>query len=97
MREHKRKAEADLQTITGYAQDLITATADLTGAKVDEARKRLNEALEQGKQTYGEVRDQALNTVKVADDFICDNPYVAVGIGVGLGVLIGFLLRGDRD
>ena len=97
MSRHKRRAKGDLETISGYARDLITATADLTGEKVDEARKQLNDALEQGKEKYNEVRDQALSSVRVADDFICDNPYAAVGIGVVVGVVIGFLLRGRRD
>lgn len=85
-----------METLSGYARDLITATADLTGAKVDEARQRLNDALDQGKEKYSEVRDQALSSVRVADDFICDNPYAAVGIGVAVGVVVGFLLRRGR-
>jgi ElaB/YqjD/DUF883 family membrane-anchored ribosome-binding protein len=97
MSKHKRKAAADLQTIAGYAHDLMTATADLTGEKVDQARKRLNDALEQAKETYGEVREQALSTVRVADDFISDNPYAAVGIGVAVGMVLGLLLRRSRD
>ena len=97
MNKHKKTPVAELESISGYARDLMTATADLTGTKVDEARKRLNDALEQGKEKYNEVRDQALSSVRVADEFICDNPYAAVGIGVALGVVIGFLVRGHRD
>jgi ElaB/YqjD/DUF883 family membrane-anchored ribosome-binding protein len=97
MNKHKRKAAADLDTISGYAHDLMTATADLTGEKVEAARQRLGQALEQGKETYDEVREQALSSVRVVDDFISDNPYAAVGIGVVVGVAIGFLLRGHRD
>jgi ElaB/YqjD/DUF883 family membrane-anchored ribosome-binding protein len=94
MRKHERRAVADLDLIASYAQDLMTATADVTGERVDNARRHLSEALGQGKETYEEVREQALSSVRVADDFISDNPYAALGIGVGVGVLIGFLLRG---
>ena len=97
MNKHKRKAAADLDTISDYANDLMTATAELTGEKVEIARKRLSQALEQGKETYDEVREQALSSVRVVDDFISDNPYAAAGIGVAIGVAIGFLLRGRRD
>jgi ElaB/YqjD/DUF883 family membrane-anchored ribosome-binding protein len=97
MSKHKRRGAGDLDMIAGYAQDLITATADVTGEQVENARKHLNEALAQGKETYEEVREQALSSVRIVDDFISDNPYAAVGIGVGVGVLIGFLLRGKRD
>ena len=97
MNKHKRRAAADLGNIASYAQDLMTATADLTGEKVETARKRLNQALEQGKETYEDVREQALSSVRVVDDFISDNPYAAVGIGVVVGVAIGFMLRGRRQ
>jgi len=97
MSKHRQRAAADWDTISGYAHDLITATAELTGEKVDTARKRLTEALEQGKETYDEVRDQALSSVRVVDDFISDNPYAAVGIGVVVGVAIGFVLRRRRN
>jgi len=82
--------------IAKQAQELLAATVDVTEEKVAEARKRLNEALEQGKEVYEDVREGAMEGVKVAHEFISDNPYAALGIGVGLGVLIGFLLRG-RD
>ena len=97
MSKRKRNTGADLDRISGYAHDLISATADLTGEKVGEARERLNEALEQGKETYEEVREQALSNVRVVDDFVSDNPYAAVGIGVAVGIAIGFLLRGRGD
>ena len=97
MSKHKRRSAPDVETISDCARDLMTATADLTGEKLQEARKRVNDALEQGKEKYNEVRDQALSSVRVADDFICDNPYAAVGIGVAVGVVLGFLLRGRRD
>jgi ElaB/YqjD/DUF883 family membrane-anchored ribosome-binding protein len=96
MRKHKRSAAVGLDMIASHAQDLITATADVTGEKVENARKYLSEALEQGQETYEDVREQALSSVRVVDDFISDNPYAAVGIGVGVGVLIGLLLRGRR-
>ena len=97
MNKRKKNTAVDLDIISGYAHDLMTATADLTGEKVENARKRLNDALEQGKERYAEVRAQALSSVRVADDFISDNPYAALGIGVAVGIAIGFLLRGRRD
>lgn len=97
MSKHKGKATVNLETISGYARDLMTATADVTGENVNQARKRLNDALELAREKYDDVRQQTLSTVRVADDFIGDNPYAAVGIGVVLGVAIGFLLRGRRD
>jgi ElaB/YqjD/DUF883 family membrane-anchored ribosome-binding protein len=96
MSKPRHRAARDTQGIAEQARELVSATADITQEKVAEARKRLNEALEQGREVYSDVRERAMDGAKAADEFIRENPYAAVGIGVGVGVLIGFLLRG-RD
>ena len=96
MSRPRHQATRDMDDITKQAQELLAATADVTEEKVAEARKRLNEALEQSKEVYNDVREGAMEGVKAAHEFIQENPYAALGIGVGVGVLIGFLLRG-RD
>ena len=83
------------------ARALIAATADVAGDKVVEARKRLAAALESGREMYGRVRDKAVEGAKVADQTVRENPYQSIAIGVGVGVLVGYLLArrcsGDRD
>ena len=71
---------------------MLTATADVAGEKVGEARKRLATALESGKEIYGRVRDRAVEGAKVADQTVRENPYQAIAIGVGVGALLGYLL-----
>ena len=75
---------------------MLAATADVAGEKVAEARKRLNKALDQGREVYDDMRERAVDGAKAADEFIRENPYAAIGIGVGVGVLIGLLLHGRR-
>jgi ElaB/YqjD/DUF883 family membrane-anchored ribosome-binding protein len=74
------------------ARNLMTATADVAGAKVGEARKRLAAALERGKEIYGRVRVKAVEGAKVADQTVRENPYQAIGIALGVGALIGYLV-----
>ena len=71
----------------------------MAGEKVGEARKRLAAALENGKEIYGRVRDKAVEGVKATDQAVRENPYQAIGIALGAGVLIGYLLarRGSRN
>jgi ElaB/YqjD/DUF883 family membrane-anchored ribosome-binding protein len=85
-----------VQEIAEQARELLAATADVTGEKVAQARKRLNNALDQGREFYDDMRERAAEGAKAADEFVRENPYAAVGIGVGVGVLIGLLLRGRR-
>jgi ElaB/YqjD/DUF883 family membrane-anchored ribosome-binding protein len=89
----------DVSRLAEDARALMTATADVTGEKVDEARKRLAAALENGKEIYGRVRDRAVEGAKVADKTVRANPYQAIAIGVGVGALVGYLLgrRCSRD
>jgi ElaB/YqjD/DUF883 family membrane-anchored ribosome-binding protein len=74
------------------AHALLTATADVAGEKVGEARKRLAAALENAKQIGGRVRDRAVAGAKATDAAVHEHPYQAIAIGVGVGVLIGYLV-----
>jgi len=82
----------DVAQLAEDARALLTATADVAGEKVGEARKRLAAALERGRAIAGNVRDKAVEGAKVVDQSVRDNPYQAVAIGVGVGALIGYLV-----
>jgi ElaB/YqjD/DUF883 family membrane-anchored ribosome-binding protein len=79
-------------TLAEDARALMAATADVAGEKVSEARKRLANALESGKEIYGRVRDKAVEGAKAADEVVREHPYQAIAIGVGVGALLGFLV-----
>ena len=74
------------------AQALLNATADVAGDKVTAARKRLASALESGRAALNEVRDKAIAGAKATDEAIHEHPYQAMGMALGVGALIGFLL-----
>jgi ElaB/YqjD/DUF883 family membrane-anchored ribosome-binding protein len=91
MSKQSQSADNDLGTLAEDARALMAATADVAGDKVNEARKRLAAALENGKQIYGNVRDKAVEGAKAADKTVRENPYQAIAIAVGVGALIGYL------
>ena len=99
MNKQTQAISDDLNTLADDARALMTATADVAGDKVVEARKRLAAALEKGKEMYGHVREQAVEGAKAADQTVRENPYQAIALGVGVGVLLGYLLgrRCGRD
>ncbi len=92
MDKHKHAAGNDLGTLAEDARALMTATADVAGEKVAEARKRLVSALENIKEIAGNVRDQAVAGAKATDEAVRENPYKAAGIALGVGMLFGFLI-----
>ena len=75
------------------AQALLAATAHVAEEKVVEARKRLTAAIEKGRETWNQVQEKAIAGAKATDQMIRDNPYKTLGIALGVGVLIGYLLR----
>jgi ElaB/YqjD/DUF883 family membrane-anchored ribosome-binding protein len=75
------------------AQALLAATAHVAEEKVVEARKRLTAAIEKGRETWNNVQEKAIAGAKATDQVIRDNPYKALGIALGVGAIIGYLLR----
>jgi len=82
----------DVSQLADDARALLTATADVAGEKVGEARKRLAAALDRAKAIGGCVRDQAVAGAKATDEAVHAHPYQAIAIGVGVGALLGFLV-----
>ncbi len=99
MNERTYTDHNDIGSLTEDARALMTATADVAGEKVAEARKRFNAALEGGKEIYGMVKDKAVEGMKATDKAVREHPYQAIGISLGVGALIGFLVarRNSRN
>ena len=79
-------------TLAEDARNLMSATADVAGEKVGEARKRLAAALESGKEIYDRVREKAVEGAKATDQAVHEHPYQAIGIAVGVGAILGYLV-----
>jgi ElaB/YqjD/DUF883 family membrane-anchored ribosome-binding protein len=92
MNKQTQAISNDMGQLAEDARALMTATADVAGEKVGEARQRLAAALERGKAIYGRVREQAVEGAQAADEAVHEHPYQAIGIAFGVGVLIGCLV-----
>ncbi len=90
------KLFADLQAVVHDAEALLKATAGLAGEKVQEVRARAEETIKQARARIDSIEDDALGRVKelasTADGYVRDNPWRAVGVAAGIGVLIGLFL-----
>jgi ElaB/YqjD/DUF883 family membrane-anchored ribosome-binding protein len=101
MSKHTQAPNNDIGTLAEDAHALMTATADVAGEKVGEARKRLAAALESGKEIYGRAHAKAVDCAKATDEAVHEHPYQAIGIALGVGALLGYLVlrrysRNDR-
>ena len=87
---------ADLKTVMEDAEALLKATSTLTGEKVQEVRARAEESLRQAKVRLSEVEEEAMRRAReiadAADEYVQENPWQAVGIAAGIGLVVGLLL-----
>lgn len=97
MAESKEKLVSDFKVLIGDAEELLRATAAQAGEKATVARQRIEQSLQEGRRTLSEaenvLRDKAKEASKIADDYVRENPWSAVGIAAGIGVILGLLIR----
>ncbi len=90
------KLLADLQTVVADAEALLKATAGHAGEKVQEARARAEESLAAARERLVDAEEDALKQarelVTSGEEYVRENPWAAVGIAAGVGVLVGLLL-----
>jgi len=78
-------------TLAHNSRDLMEATAGIVNDKVEEARNRVAAALKRSAELAANVRDKAAAGAKATDKAIRENPYKALAIAVGVGILIGLV------
>ncbi len=86
----------DLTAVIRDAENLLRATAAQTGDKVEEIRARAEETVRQAKERLAGVEEQALEHARVfageADQYVRGNPWQAVGVAAGVGLVLGLLM-----
>lgn len=93
----KEKLVSDFKVLLGDAEELLKATASQAGERVAAARKRIEESLEEGKTTLGGaedfITDKSKEAAQAAEAYVRENPWNAVGIAAGIGLILGLLIR----
>jgi ElaB/YqjD/DUF883 family membrane-anchored ribosome-binding protein len=93
----KDKLINDLKTLVGDAEELLRATTSQAGEKVAVARQKIEQSLVEGKKALADaekvVFDRAREGADIADDYVRENPWNAVAIAAGVGLLLGLLIR----
>jgi ElaB/YqjD/DUF883 family membrane-anchored ribosome-binding protein len=86
----------DLTAVVRDAESLLRATAAQTGDKVEEIRARAQESVRHAKARLATLEDQALEQARAlagdADEYVRGNPWQAVGIAAGVGLVLGLLM-----
>lgn len=96
----KEKLMQDLRVVVADAEELLRATAGQAGEKVSAARERIQENLAAAKERLAAAQEAVVastkQAAKVTDEYVHENPWKAVGIAAGAGLIIGMLISRGR-
>lgn len=96
MEVSKEKLMEDLRLVVSDAEELLRATANQAGEGAAAVRARIQENLQTVKENLVDaetaVIERTRQAAKVADQYVHDNPWKAIGIAAGVGALVGMLI-----
>jgi ElaB/YqjD/DUF883 family membrane-anchored ribosome-binding protein len=79
------------------AEELLKASANQAGEKISVARQKIEQSLVEGKKSLADAEKLVIKKGKeaadVADDYVRENPWSAVGIAAAAGLVLGLLMR----
>ena len=83
--ENAKNLMDDLRAVVADAEELLRATADQAGPRVQEARERAEESLRN-------ARERLHGAGRELDAQVREHPWAAVGVAAGIGLIVGILL-----
>ena len=87
---------SDLKTVMNDAEALLKATSTQTGERIQEVRARAEESLRQARARMTQVEEDALKAARemaeATEEYVRDNPWQAIGVAAGVGLLLGLVL-----
>lgn len=85
---------ANLRALLSEAEKLVGESAgEYASDKMSALQERLQAAQERVQELYGVARDKVAYGARQADKTIRAHPYESAAIALGIGVLIGVLIR----
>lgn len=79
------KLMQELRAVVGDAEELLNATAGQTGERIEKIRTRAEESLRVARERLQDAGHDLNGRVH-------DNPWSAVGVAAGIGLIAGILL-----
>jgi ElaB/YqjD/DUF883 family membrane-anchored ribosome-binding protein len=83
------KLATDVKVLASDVEELLKATASQTSEKIAEARTRAQAAIANARAAAVRRSEYAAHAT---DQYVHQNPWTAIGISAGVGLLIGMLI-----
>jgi len=96
MNAQSEKLVSDIKVLVSDTEELVKATVAQAGEKIVEIRNRAQVAANNLKpqlvKLEAVVVDKTKATATAADTYVSENPWIAIGISAGVGLIIGLLI-----
>ena len=85
----------ELQQLTGHVEGLMSKVASDQSPQLQELRSRVSSTINSAKSAMAKADSAALDAIRnaasSADDYVRENPWVAIGVIAGVAASLGFL------
>ena len=92
----KDELMAELRAVIANAENLLERAADEVGNNAVGLRERLRQRMSDAKDSLYSLQSAATDKARAAgratDDYVHENPWRAVGIAAGIGLLLGVII-----
>lgn len=86
---------SEFRTMIADSEELLEVASALSGEGFSAARSKFQDRISRAKAALTNVSqplfERTRETTAAADYFVRHNPWTAVGVGIGAGLLIGFM------
>jgi ElaB/YqjD/DUF883 family membrane-anchored ribosome-binding protein len=90
------KLVIDFKTLIADTEDLLKASAGSAGEKLADARVKAQQALGDARAALARAEalaaERARAGARIVDQSVHQNPWAAVGVATGIGLLVGWML-----
>jgi ElaB/YqjD/DUF883 family membrane-anchored ribosome-binding protein len=94
--KRKQSLQDDLKQLIEDTKDLLSSTADISDKAAKTARAQVEASLQTVKDQIesgiSAAENKAEEQLHLLDKHVRDNPYKTMGISLGVGVLLGFII-----
>ena len=86
-----------VESLADDASTLLESTVNAAAKRYGEARETLGSVLEPGRSVYGVARRRAVKDTQLVNGAIHNHIYQSIAIGIGAGLILGYVLNRPRD
>ena len=92
----KEKLVSDMKLVVSDAEEILRATAGVAGERMGELREEIADHLRDAKIRIADAEAMLVDRTRAAaqatDAYVNENPWQAVGIAAGIGLLLGVII-----